>query len=204
MGSDKALIEVDGTPMAVRVHDALRAGGVEQVVCIGGNGVALTALNLDVVPDVHPAGGPLGGVCTALAAAGARGLDELVVAACDQFRLDGSVVATLLEVLARQASGSTAIVVAGADPFLAPLPMAALVTPVRPFADATFAAHDRSLRALLTKTGTVSVAGLDPASLIDADHPTDLPRRNMVLPADSDLPGRGPGPSRGSTKRASR
>ncbi len=68
-GIDKALVEVGGVAMARRVADALRAGGAEPVVAVGGDRSALGRIGLDGVDDRHPGEGPLGGVCTALAAA---------------------------------------------------------------------------------------------------------------------------------------
>jgi molybdopterin-guanine dinucleotide biosynthesis protein A len=67
MGTDKALLEVDGVAMAVRVARALDAAGATEVMCIGGDAPALAALGLIVVTDRHPGDGPLGAVITALA-----------------------------------------------------------------------------------------------------------------------------------------
>jgi molybdopterin-guanine dinucleotide biosynthesis protein A len=66
MGQTKALVEVDGTPMARRVADALEGGGCERVVVVGGRARELASLALPIVPDDHPGEGPLGGVLTAL------------------------------------------------------------------------------------------------------------------------------------------
>lgn len=51
MGRDKGLLPVDGVPMAVRVEMALRAAGAAEVVAVGGDAPALTALGLTVVAD---------------------------------------------------------------------------------------------------------------------------------------------------------
>ncbi|MEJ7585617.1 MAG: NTP transferase domain-containing protein, partial [Acidimicrobiales bacterium] len=134
-------------------------------------------LGLDSIPDRHPAEGPLGGVCTALAAAQDRRLDALIVAACDQYQLHEAVVVALLGALADLDRDATAVVVGGTGPSWTPLPLAARVDPVQPVADAAFAAGDRSLQALLARTGIVVVGGLDPRSLVDADRPDDLPDR---------------------------
>jgi molybdopterin-guanine dinucleotide biosynthesis protein A len=101
MGRDKALIPIDGRPMALRVATALMEAGAAEVVAVGGDAGRLSALGLDVVRDaaVVPdpggtdvgsrpwldeapmaGGGPLVGIVTALAAL----TDEVVmVAACD-------------------------------------------------------------------------------------------------------------------------
>jgi molybdopterin-guanine dinucleotide biosynthesis protein A len=79
MGRDKALVEVDGEAMALRVTDALRRAGAAEVFCVGGDG-ALTSLGLRLVPDDRPGEGPLGGLVTALRNAAH---DLVVVLACD-------------------------------------------------------------------------------------------------------------------------
>ena len=66
MGRDKALVEVDGRPMAVRVAEALAAAGAADVVAVGGDAGRLRAHGLTTVPDRWPGAGPLGGILTAL------------------------------------------------------------------------------------------------------------------------------------------
>ena len=80
MGRDKALLEVDGQPMAVRVADALTGAGASEVFCVGGDADGLRVHGLRVVPDERPGEGPLGGLVTALRAAR---YDLVVVLACD-------------------------------------------------------------------------------------------------------------------------
>lgn len=126
MGCDKALIEIDGRPMAARVADALRAGGCAPVLAVGGDGHALAAVGLVPVTDRWPGEGPLGGLATALSVAedvssagrlavgaaadrraGGRPDDEpfsdptVVVAPCDWLRPDAAVVHALLQALGR-------------------------------------------------------------------------------------------------------
>lgn len=91
MGRDKALVEVEGVPMASRVAAALDAAGAREVVLIGGTDRRLSRRH---VADAHPGEGPLGGVLTALAASDA---DLVVVTACDLPWLDAGTVRALLE-----------------------------------------------------------------------------------------------------------
>ena len=49
MGRDKALLRVDGVPMAVRVATALRAGGADPVAAIGGDGPRTASARAGVV-----------------------------------------------------------------------------------------------------------------------------------------------------------
>lgn len=80
MGTDKALIEIDGVPMAERVARVLEAAGCEPVVFVGGDPV-LAELGRRLEPDRYPGDGPVGGVITALHALGDS--EAVVVAACD-------------------------------------------------------------------------------------------------------------------------
>ncbi|HWC66963.1 MAG TPA: molybdenum cofactor guanylyltransferase [Acidimicrobiales bacterium] len=94
MGRDKATqVTVDGQPLAARVASTLRAAGAAEVLAIGGDTAALTALGLDVRPDRHPGEGPLGGILTAFAAA-AHPL--VVVTACDLPQLRAEVIVALV------------------------------------------------------------------------------------------------------------
>ncbi|MCE9622050.1 MAG: molybdenum cofactor guanylyltransferase [Actinomycetia bacterium] len=97
MGRDKALLPVAGTAMAVLVADALRAGGCDPVVAIGGDPDALGRLGLTTIADRWPGEGPLGGVITALEHF--DDLDAVVVAACDLPRLSSTTVAALVSAL---------------------------------------------------------------------------------------------------------
>jgi molybdopterin-guanine dinucleotide biosynthesis protein A len=72
MGRTKALVEVDGVPMAVRVAASLRAAGCRTVVAAGGDADELAPLGLELVPDVVAGQGPLSGILAVL---------ELLVAA---------------------------------------------------------------------------------------------------------------------------
>ena len=66
MGADKAAVEVDGVPMARRVADVLVAAGCSPVLAVGGDVTMLGGLGIEVVEDVFPGEGPLGGIVTAL------------------------------------------------------------------------------------------------------------------------------------------
>lgn len=66
MGRDKALLEVQGEPMAVRGARALSAAGAAEVIAVGGDADGLSAVGLSWVADEWPGEGPLGGVITAL------------------------------------------------------------------------------------------------------------------------------------------
>jgi molybdenum cofactor guanylyltransferase len=81
MGRDKALIEIDGTPMAERIAAVLEAAGCDPVVFVGGDEEALSSTGRRHLPDLWPGEGPAGGVISALAAL--ESSDAVVVCACD-------------------------------------------------------------------------------------------------------------------------
>ena len=92
MGPDKAVLVVDGKPLAVRVADALWEAGCHPVECQGGSPDVLAALGLTGFEDRSPGGGPLDAIVTALQ----RHPDEaVVVAACDLVDLDAATVAAV-------------------------------------------------------------------------------------------------------------
>ncbi len=94
MGRDKALLSIDGVPMALVVAGVLRAAGCASVVAIGGDRDALAAVGLTVIADEFPGDGPLGGVITALAAHPEAA--AVVIVACDLPRLQPQSVRALL------------------------------------------------------------------------------------------------------------
>jgi molybdenum cofactor guanylyltransferase len=146
MGRTKALIDVDGVPMARRVAGALAAAGCRPVVVVGGDPEELRSLGLPIVPDLHPGAGPLGGVITALDAAGV----DVVVAACDLPDLDTATVLALLD-----ASEPAVVAVAVTDrlePALALWPHGAL-SALREL----FEAGERSLQAAVRSLAHVQV-----------------------------------------------
>ena len=170
MGRDKALIEIDGVPMAQRVASALTDGGADPVLCIGGDQDALEAIGLECIPDDHPGEGPLGGFLTALKFAEGSYWDTVVVSACDHPWLDGETVENLLlglikAPLARPATGPDG---------RAPLFFAANVAEVLPVVRDLFANGERSLRWLGTRFPVGTVHPIDPDRLRDVDAPDDL------------------------------
>lgn len=171
---DKALVEVEGVAMARRVADALRAGGAERVICVGGDAGRLSALGLPVVADHHPGAGPLGGLLTALATAGG-GADIVVVAPCDQPRLDGPTVAALVAALAG-APVPVGAAVGTVEGVRQVLPLAVRPEVAAGPLAAAFTGGARSLRHGLAALAVVEVECGDAAPFADVDTPGDLRR----------------------------
>lgn len=102
MGTDKALFELHGRPMAGWVADAMT--GFDQVVIVGRRG---GIAGLEAVPDLHPrAAGPLSGLQTALTVF----RSPVVVVAVDQPLVRPVTLARLAELAA---GNETAICVDG-------------------------------------------------------------------------------------------
>jgi molybdopterin-guanine dinucleotide biosynthesis protein A len=84
MGRTKALVEVDGVPMAGRVATALAAVGCQTVVAAGGDADELAPLGLDLVPDVVAGEGPLSGILAVLERFADRDpAPDVFIVACD-------------------------------------------------------------------------------------------------------------------------
>lgn len=119
MGSDKALLPIAGTAMAVRVAKALAEGGCRPVWCQGGDATALAALGLSVHADDLPGAGPLGAIGTALSAvAGDAAARDVVVAACDLPDLDAATVAALVAAAQGQPEASVVVAADASGPHL--------------------------------------------------------------------------------------
>lgn len=163
-GRDKAVEPVRGRPMAATVLAALELAGCQPVVLVGGEPAALALLDREVVPDLWPGEGPLGGVLTAL-----RSLDaDVVVAACDLAVLDA---ATVAAVIAAGGVPGVDVAIAVADERHVALGrwnqsgLAAL--------ERRFEIGERSLRGVLDHVETCPVA-VDPSLVRDVDTVVDL------------------------------
>jgi molybdopterin-guanine dinucleotide biosynthesis protein A len=168
MGSDKALLPIDGVAMAVRVARVLRAAGAAEVRCIGGDKGALTALGLDVVADEHPGEGPLGALITALSA---LAHPIVVLAPCDLVAPDPAVASALLAALFDAPAADAAIPVVGGvrQPLDGAYRRACLPALLR-----VFAGGERSVKRALEVLAIIEVTTLVGAGLADADTPEDL------------------------------
>lgn len=169
MGRDKALLEIDGMPMAVRVAGALLAAGAAPVYAVGGDRLALEACGLTVVPDDRPGQGPLPATITALE----RAPTALVaVLACDLLHPSASAVDAMVSGLC------------DAPPeVMAAVPVAhqhhqwTHVAWRREAGEVLEAAHRAGTRSLRRATEGFpwrEVLGLDPAALADADTPESI------------------------------
>jgi len=172
-GTDKALADADGQPMGGVVVAALRDGGCDPVVGVGG--LAGATLAIPTVADRYPGEGPLAALATVLLWA-RSGL--VVVAACDLPRLQASHVRSLVEVAVPGLGGRASIakVDGEAQPSLACWPAAAGVR----LADAV-RNGERAWRSAIKIVDHVLVE-MPPDSTADADTPAELARLMQFWP----------------------
>jgi molybdopterin-guanine dinucleotide biosynthesis protein A len=173
MGRNKALIGIDGVPMAARVAGALRDAGCASVVAYGGDPVELGVLGLPVVSDRYPGSGPLGGVLGALELfAGADvSIAGVFVVACDLPALTGPDLVGMIA--AARANPDAEVVVArtsGIEPTCAIWNPHA-VDPLRGW----FEDGERALHVAIGRLSAV-VVDLDAATLRNINTPDDLDR----------------------------
>lgn len=189
MGTDKALLELDGVPLGRRVARVLQAAGADPVVAAGGTSEVIDALNLPAAADLIPGGGPLSGLLGALSVLegqhregelgggvlgdSARGAGEtvVVVAACDLPALTTTAVLTLVRTLDDAQ-------IAAATPVVNGRPQWSLVA-LRPSLGShlreQFDAGERSMRGAFADV-TVGLLELGADDVADVDTPQDWQR----------------------------
>ncbi len=94
MGRDKALLEIDGDAMVLRVVAAARASDAQETVVVGREPDLWP--NVSSIPDRFPGEGPLGGLVTAL---GHCGTDLVVLMPCDLLYPSGAAVQIVVDEL---------------------------------------------------------------------------------------------------------
>lgn len=168
MGTDKALIEIDGMAMATRVAAALAAGGAATVATVGGVGASLRARGLEAHPDRWRGQGPLGGVITGLRGVGTA--PTVVVVSCDLLDPDPALMAEL----ARRRTSLDVDVVVPVSDGRRQWTHAAWRRAVVDRLEVDFTAGTRSVAVAATGLRTALVDVVDPASTADADISADL------------------------------
>lgn len=170
MGTDKALVEIDGHPFVRRVADALDAAGATTVTAVGGDCTAFRSLGLTCLPDRWPGAGPLGGVITALQGAGSA--PTAVVLSCDLLRPDPAVIGRLASWCDRSQADLVVPTAHGREQWT----HGAWRRDVVDRLVTEFARGERSLAGAAAGLQVERIAVLDPSVLRDVDRPSDLPR----------------------------
>lgn len=182
MGADKALLEVDGEPMALRVAGALRAAGATSVVAIGGAARPLARLGLVVHPDDEPGAGPFPATIQALRTAREP---VVFVASCDLVAPSADAVRATVARLLAAPDALLAVPLSGGH---RQWTHAAWRVTALPRLEAALRAGTRSLVRAGAALPLVEVEGLDPGALADADTPADLDGARGRLRPGGSLP----------------
>jgi molybdopterin-guanine dinucleotide biosynthesis protein A len=167
MGRDKALLRVDGVPMARRVVRALLDAGANDVVCVGGDVDGLQSVGLRALPDDHPGEGPLAGFVTGLAWSTAP---ITLITPCDLATPEAQSFRALTAALSDNEAVAAVPIVDGA---WRALPAALRTSSLAHVAEA-FAAGERSFHRVV---GALDFVAVDAGPLADADSPEELPGR---------------------------
>ncbi len=184
MGTDKALLIIEGRTLVERLDQMLRGAGARRVVAIGGNIEAITRLGIEAVADHFPGEGPLGGLLTAADELRVGNPWRVGVIACDLPMLRAATLRRLAEALpgGSGGSGSPSMMSTAQGPVVA-VPVIdgirqvhVLVMTARALAEVGAALFDgeRSLQRALGRVDVVDVAGEDPDELRDLDRPEDV------------------------------
>lgn len=172
MGRNKALIDIDGIPMARRVAMALDDAGCVAVRAYGGDPRELAPVGIRVDRDRYPATGPLGGVLGALEVIAEEFPDgAMFAAACDLAYLTGD---ALLAMVASARCEPSAQVVVARTSILEPA-CAIWRTSASGALRAIFDEGVRALHVAIARLDVLEVA-VDPAALRNINTPEELER----------------------------
>ncbi len=170
MGRDKALIEIDGDAMVLRVVDEARRAGAREVLVVGRPPGAWPGVVS--VPDRYPGEGPLGGVITAL---GLISTQILVLMPCDLLSPSSSAVREVVAELDGRESGDPADAVVPLVGDRLQYVQTAMRVSLAAQLEERFAAGERSIRGGLHGAAVVEAVFEDSTWFADADEPGDLP-----------------------------
>ena len=97
MGSDKAFLEIAGSPILSRTLTALNLAGVGRITVVGGNRKRIKSLGHSFLKDEYPQEGPFGALLTSLGWGLRESATHVVVLACDMPNISEKSVKILLE-----------------------------------------------------------------------------------------------------------
>lgn len=169
MGTDKAMLCVEGQPMALRVANALGLAGASTVTAVGGSRGDLEDIGMQVVPDRWPGDGPLGAVVHALAVVGSE--PAVAVLSCDLLAPDAGLVRSLVD---RLHAGDADVVVPMVDQRAQWL-HAVWRRRVGSVLGDVFAAGERSVHGAVQGLRVDYDATVPGSAVRDVDVPGDLP-----------------------------
>ena len=94
MGTDKALLDHEGRPLAARVLDALAEAGIADRRIAGGSHTHAARLGVPQINDLHPGAGPVRAIVDAWSEIGDR---DLLITPCDLPWIDAETLTRVLE-----------------------------------------------------------------------------------------------------------
>jgi molybdopterin-guanine dinucleotide biosynthesis protein A len=148
MGSDKALLRYRGAALVETVAEAV-SQGVGHPLLVG-NRDRYDGLGYEVIPDLYPGEGPLGGVLTSLQNSGA---EWNLIGACDMPELTGGFLGGLME--AAEGRDCEVLAPVGPDGNIEPL-CAVYRRSARPGLQGAFERGVRQMRAALEEVRIVT------------------------------------------------
>ncbi len=162
MGFDKALVRIGGVPLALRVGRRAKAVAAPALeVGPGHSGLACA-------PESHPGSGPLAALADGVTALRATGfLGPALVLSTDLVAID---TASLMTLANWPGTGSVVPLLGGRPQPLCARWSGADLDAARELV----AAGERSMQALLARSGITLTGAIDPARLRDADTPEEL------------------------------
>lgn len=179
-GGPKGDVRVGGMSLVRRAVGVL-SEAVDEVVVVSSRAVADAPV--PVLEDAVPGAGPLAGLATALDAAAARGMDGVLLLACDLPLVDARTMRAVRDALAGRPAVAPGREGGGIEPLCAAWGLS-----VREALAGRLTSPDRSLHALFHEVGGVP---LDPAelpgrvgeSLLNVNTPGDRDRAEEALKA---------------------
>ncbi len=173
MGSPKGLLSApDGTgrPLVRRLLDEAKKALPSSQVVLVGEGDVYAALGLVCVPDARGGTGPLGGIVGLLKEAQTRGLDTVLVVACDLPYLEAPLMSRLA-----LTSPDAAVLCPYVDDRYQPL-FARYHTRILPRFEEALAGEQWALQPLLRacETEILVLSSTEESSLRDWDRPQDM------------------------------
>jgi molybdopterin-guanine dinucleotide biosynthesis protein A len=166
--------------MVRRAVDAL-AAETSRVVVVSSKPVPEAGpAAMSVIPDVTPGKGPLGGLEAALREAAARGLDGVLLLACDLPAVTPALLAKVAEGLENASAVAPSREGGGIEPLCAAYRVETLAAVER-----RLSSEDLSLHALFRDVGgrasPAEELGESAAQLLNVNTPEDLPRAEALL-----------------------
>lgn len=170
MGTDKAVLEVDGTTLVERAVIACRAGGAGPVAVVGHRrpGALPRRLDAELIPDQEPGQGPVGGILSAL---GWSPAPVAIVVACDLPFLSGDLLARLVTTLHGRPAADVAV--AATSRGLEPL-IGVWRTSTGPAVAATLRDGQRAVAAVLDRLTVTTLRVDDDLVATNVNGPADL------------------------------